>query len=80
MRADKILKHRDWVSTGNRNGWRMTSAPSWKRFPIVRHVRAAYGAYQVAKFQEAIAFMGSINTGYDEWVLYGIYHGLEQRR
>ena len=78
MNADRILKHKEWVRTGNRNGWRMPTAPAWKRVPIIRHVRAIYAAFQVARFERQVAGIG-INTGQDDWLLYGIFHGLERQ-
>jgi hypothetical protein len=56
----------------------MPAAPKWKRLPVIRHFRAMYGAYQVARFEREVAFLGGINTGQDDWVLYGIFHGLER--
>lgn len=56
-----------WLLDMNQNKWIMPFAPWWKRLPIVRHVRAA-----------ALKIKVENRTEYDEWVLYGIWHGLER--
>lgn len=66
-----------WWFDGGKNGWEMPSAPRWKRLPIIRHVRAIFGAIMVERWYHSGPGLIGIRTGYDEWVLFGIWHGLE---
>lgn len=67
-----------WLLDMNQNKWVMPFAPWWKRLPIVRHVRAVALKIKVKKhYKSGIGIFG-LRTGYDEWVLYGIWHGLER--
>lgn len=68
---------KEWFEQGKRNGWVMPEAPLWKRLPIIRHIRAIWNSYQVARWYSMVP---GIPTGYDEWVLYGMFHGLERNR
>lgn len=67
-----------WLEDARMNGWKMPSAPWWKRLPVVRHIRAAYLTGQVVRHQ---AFWtratGALHSGYDHWVLWGIAQGME---
>jgi hypothetical protein len=63
----------EWVETGDRNGWVMPVSPWWKRLPIIRHVRTMYNMFQVERHYEA--WNVGIRTGYDEWVLDGMWEG-----
>ena len=66
----------EWQLYGSQYGW-VPPAPEasvW-RLPIIRHVRAAYLGWQIERhYSSGIGAIG-IRTGYDEWVLFGIFHG-----
>lgn len=68
-----------WTEDGQRFGWVVPAAPWWKRLPGIRHFRAAIGARAVAKHNRFYGALGLMLTGYDEWVLYGIFHGYERK-
>lgn len=63
-----------WIKTGINNGWSLPSSPWWKRLPIIRHVRALFLAYCVERHERAWSGIG-IPTGYDQWILFGLWHG-----
>lgn len=67
-----------WIEDGERHGWVMPSAPWWKRLPIIRQVRAAWARHKVDQHNAFWMAMGSIPTGYDSWVIFGIWHGKER--
>lgn len=71
---------RRWMADGERYGWEMPSASWWKRLPIIRRFRAAWGHYRVDRHNDLMAFIGLIPTGYDRWVLYGIARGFERKK
>ena len=73
-----MFGYENWQKTGDKNGWKMPSARLWKRLPIIRHVRALWLAWQAEKHAAAWAAMGAIPSGYDSWILYGIFHGHEK--
>lgn len=68
----------DWEADQKVHGWIMPSAPRWKRLPIIRHVRALICAGRVRKHEQMVRFLGMIPSGYDQWVLYGIWKGRER--
>ena len=67
-----------WRAQGLRNRWRMPTAPVWKRLPVIRHVRAVVAAYQTARWYSDGPGAIGIATGYDDWALWGMWHGLER--
>lgn len=66
-----------WATDGVRLGWQMPPAPRWKRLPIVRHLRAVWAAFMVERHYSRMGGLLGLRTGYDEWVLFGIWHGQE---
>ena len=68
-----------WIEDAHELGWVMPTAPWWKRLPIVRHIRFLIGAFRVSQHDSVYAHMGLIPTGYDNWVLCGIWHGMERK-
>lgn len=68
-----------WKRTGESNGWLMPIAPRWKRLPVIRHFRALAGAVAVSKHEAIYEHTGMISTGYDQWVLWGMFHGYERK-
>ena len=69
-----------WKADGERYGWVMPAAPWWKRTLIIRRIRAFWHAVQVDRHQSFFRSMGSLSSGYDEWVLYGIAMGMERAK
>ena len=67
-----------WSKDAREFGWTMPAAPRWKRLPIIRHVRTWWNAYQIHRWYTAGPGMIGLRSGYDNWVLFGIWHGLEQ--
>ena len=69
---------KDWHERGLEYGYRMPTAPRWKRLPIIRHFRTIKTAIAV-EWHYSFGF-GSIGirTGYDDWVLWGMWRGLER--
>ncbi len=69
----------NWLEDKRMNKWEMPAAAWWKRQPIIRHVRAAYFLAKVEKHNAFWRSVGTIPTGYDSWVVYGIARGMERR-
>ena len=69
----------DWEKTGAELGWVMPAAVWWKRLPVIRHVRAILGAVKVAIHNRFYRSIGLIPTGYDDWVLHGMWIGREPK-
>ena len=70
--------HKEWRTDGLANGWHMPPEARWKCLPIIRHIRAAVAALAVDEHETFWRTAGLIPTGYDQWVLYGIWHGLSR--
>ena len=68
----------DWFIMAAENHWRMPTAPLWKRLPVIRHIRAIWHSAYVAQQEAFWLSLGSIPTGYDRWVLAGIWGGMER--
>jgi hypothetical protein len=68
----------DWHDDQSSLGWVMPSAPRWKRLPIIRHLRAIRAAWHVFQHDSFYTRLGMIPTGYDQWVLHGIWKGYER--
>lgn len=73
------MKHRDWIVDGKMNGWEMPKTSFILRLPIIRQVRAIYRLILVELWYSIGpgSYCG-IRSGYDSWVLYGIWHGLDK--
>lgn len=69
-------EHQAWHQDGVTQGWRMPPAARWKRLPVVRHIRAMMAALAVDEHEHIWRAAGLIPTRYDQWVLYGMWHGL----
>ena len=69
-----------WLEDGKRNSWTMPDVPAWKRLPIIRRIRAFRHSMNVQRHNSMWRAMGAIPTGYDEWVLWGMAHGLESKQ
>lgn len=65
----------DWEYAAKDNGWTMPPSKWWERLPIIRHVRAMWGAYQIERWYSRGPGMIGLRTGYDEWVVAGIWMG-----
>jgi hypothetical protein len=70
----------DWIKTGRDLGWQRPTAPRWKRLPVIRHIRAIRAAIAVDRHERFYRSIGLIPTGYDQWVIHGIWHGYEEGR
>jgi hypothetical protein len=69
-----------WAIAGLRNGWKMPTAPWWKRLPVIRHVRVMYHAARLVIWEDFWTRAGYVPNGYDDWVLAGMWRGWEERR
>lgn len=67
-----------WFEDKDANGWEMPAAAAWKRWPIIRYIRATYHAMKVRRHNRAVRAIGMIPSGYDGWVVYGIATGRER--
>ena len=68
-----------WQANGAAYGWIMPRSNRLKQSPIIRHFRAFCLAVKVRKHEEFYRALGTIPTGYDKWVIWGIAHGKERR-
>lgn len=68
-----------WREDAEANKWVMPAAPFWKRLPIVRHLRAISHSIGVSRHNALVRSIGMIPSGYDRWVLFGIWHGMERK-
>jgi hypothetical protein len=67
-----------WERDGKDYGWIMPQAPAWKRLWGIRHIRAVAASIAVDRHNAMWRGMGSIPSGYDSWVVYGIATGKER--
>lgn len=70
-----MIKHQEWFNQGQRNNWHIPELKLYHRLPIIRHIVTLWSAWQVERWYAAVP---GIRTGYDEWVLYGIWHNLSR--
>jgi len=68
----------NWDADAVNNGWVMPAAPWWKRLPVIRHIRSLYNRWRVSQHNRMWRHLGAVVTGYDSWVLFGIWHGKER--
>lgn len=68
----------NWMQDKAAYRWEMPRTAFWKRRPVIRHVRFILHSYSVSKHNAFWSSLGAIPTGYDRWVLYGIWHGMER--
>lgn len=66
-----------WYQHAKDNGWQMPVAPWWKRLLIIRHARALYHKWQIEKWYAVGPGSIGLRTGYDDWIIYGIWAGRE---
>ena len=69
-----------WHEDGAAHGWTMPRVPGWWRWWGVRHVIAVWSARRVSRHNAFYRGLGMTPTGYDRWVLFGIWHGLELKQ
>lgn len=67
-----------WLQDKEAYGWEMPAAPWWKKLPIIRHVRAIWAKIQVERWYSHGPGLLGIRSGYDDWIVYGIFHGKER--
>lgn len=67
----------DWIIYGAQYDWRAPQpAKLFWRLPIIRHVRWFYLSWRVERhYAFWCGGMGMARTGYDDWALYGVFHG-----
>jgi hypothetical protein len=67
---------RKWLEYGAEYDWTPPrKAARIYRLPVIRHVRYAYTALLVERHYKYWAAIGAARSGYDSWVLFGIFHG-----
>jgi len=68
-----------WYEDMVRNNWQMPIVAYWKRWPVIRHVRAYWHMTQINRYRQAMRStgMGMLDSGYDNWILYGMFRGRE---
>lgn len=73
------MSHDAWEEDGILNRWEMPKQTWFFKLPIIRHVRSVWLLVAVQLWYSIGpgSYYG-IRTGYDRWVLYGIWHGLEK--
>lgn len=69
----------EWLRQQKKYGWQMPTAPWWKRLPVVRHIRAIWIMWQIERWYAYGPGSIGIRTGYDDWVAYGIWRGMERK-
>lgn len=47
----------------------------WKRLPIIRHARALWIGWRIARWYSSGPGSFGIPTGYDHWIVRGIWEG-----
>lgn len=68
----------EWKRIGEENDWLMPSAARWKRLFFIRHARTLWNSYLVERhYAYGIGRIG-LRSGYDDWVLWGMWRGLER--
>lgn len=67
-----------WRHDGEEWGYSMPAATAWKRLPIVRHIRAIRAKIAVEHWYAFGPGSIGLRSGYDDWIIFGIWHGLER--
>ena len=71
-----MIKHLSWHEQGERNGWQLPPRPFMYRLPIIKRLRYALDMRRLDQWYGAVP---GVRTGFDEWCLYGWWHGLSPR-
>lgn len=67
-----------WEADARAFEWTMPRASWWKRLLIIRHIRALIACVAVENhYSHGLGSIG-LRSGYDDWVLWGIWHGKER--
>lgn len=74
----EVSEMEKWRTWQKEYGYTMPFAPWWKRLPIVRHCRAKWAQFNIERWYAYGPGSIGIRSGYDDWVVFGIWHGLEQ--
>ena len=70
----------EWKKQGDECGWEMPNASAWKRLPFIRHIRTIFLKFKIEQhYSSGIGYIG-LRSGYDDWVLFGIWHGMETEK
>jgi len=75
--SDSLIR---WQEDAAHYGWVMPRAEWWKRLPVIRHFRVVYLSLAVDRHERFYSAMGMAPLGYDRWVLFGIWHGMDGRK
>ena len=66
----------EWTDIGAERKWLPPILPAWGyRLPGIRHIRTIWHGIRAANYGAMWSSMGFINTGYDDWVLFGMWRG-----
>ena len=66
-----------WRMCGKNHNWKMPIIPRWKRLPIVRHILTWKAMWEVERWYTYGPGSIGIPTGYDNWVLDGMWNNWE---
>ncbi len=67
-----------WQKDGYEFGWTMPYAAAWKRLPVIRHIRAISAKIQIERWYSFGPGSIGLRSGYDDWIVYGIWSGQER--
>ena len=79
MNNDFLTDQDRWEQDKKDFGWKLPECSQWKRLPIIRHLRVIYLSLMLMlwrRYWDAQGFSG-LHSGYDNWVLYGIWRGFK---
>lgn len=66
-------KHQEWHDQAERNNWYLPPRPFIYRLPIIKRFKYCW---DMMRLDQWYSVMPGFRTGYDEWCLYGWWHGL----
>lgn len=72
-----MTDHQEWLEHGHDAGWSVPAVPRWKRWPLIRHIRALVRAAAQILVEEEWENIGFVSGGYAEWLTYGRWRGWE---
>lgn len=66
-----------WLRHQASYGWAMPMTATWKRWPLIRHLRAIRLKRKIEQWYSAGPGSLGVRGGYDDWVAAGIWYGWE---
>ena len=70
------IDEKRWRAVQKRTGWKLPPKAHWLlRLPFICRVRGVFISIRVERHYRFWQAMGSVRSGYDEWVLYAIHRG-----